>query len=327
MEENIQKILKDKNEDVVQFNFENNTSSPVAIDLFDTASLTTIPTSGSQQTTYTPSNDLLPSLPPSLLAQNPLTIVASDSTSPVLRLINTNTNTTENNFDNSVGFNNFSVDSIVVQSDDKIICGGSFLSYKSLPENCIIRLNSDGSKDLTFDNSIGFDSTVLSIVLQPDGKIICGGTFNSYKGFSDFFIVRLNSDGTKDLTFDNSIGFNTAVNTIVIQPDGKILIGGAFTTYKGLPENYIIRLNSDGTKDLTFDNSIGFDSAVFSIALQTDGKILVGGAFTTYKGISENRIIRLNSDGTKDLTFDNSIGFDSFFGVRNVALQPDGKII
>jgi len=329
MEKNVQELLKDKNEDVVQFNFENNTSSPVAIDLFDTASLLTIPTSGTQQTTYTPSNDLLPTLPRSLFAQNPNngTFIASDLTSPVLRLINTNTNTTENNFDNSIGFNNFSVDSIVLQPDGKILCGGSFQQYKGLFEFCIIRLNSDGTKDLTFDNSIGFNSTVDTIALQSDGKILCGGTFNAYKGLPNFFISRLNSDGSIDLTFDNSIGFDTSVNTIVIQPDGKILVGGAFTTYKGLVENCIIRLNSDGTKDLTFDNSIGFDLAVFSIALQSDSKILVGGAFTTYKGIAENRIIRLNSDGTKDLTFDNSIGFNSFLGVREIALQSDGKIL
>ena len=95
MEENIQDILKDKDENVVQLNFENNTSSPIAIDLFDTASLLTIPTSGTQQTTYTASNDLLPSLPPSLFAQNPNngTFIASDLVSPVLRLINTTTNT------------------------------------------------------------------------------------------------------------------------------------------------------------------------------------------------------------------------------------------
>jgi hypothetical protein len=70
MEENVQELLKDKDENVVQFNFENNTSSPVAITLFDTASLTTIPTSGSLTSTYTASNDLLPSLPPSILAHH-----------------------------------------------------------------------------------------------------------------------------------------------------------------------------------------------------------------------------------------------------------------
>jgi uncharacterized delta-60 repeat protein len=380
MEENVQELLKDKNEDVVQFNFENNTSNPVAIDLFDTASLLTIPTSGSTQTNYTSSGDLLPLLPPSILAENPNngTFIASDliNTSPVLRLINTTTYTTENTFNNSRGFDsdveqmvlqpdgkiiccgsfttykvgsinnriirlnsgggidstfdnsigfNTNVNSIALQPDGKILCSGNFTTYKGSTENRIIRLNSDGSKDLTFDNSIGFDNIVYFITLQPDGKILCGGQFSTYKGVSANSIIRLNSDGTKDLTFDNSIGFDQNVYSIVLQPDGKILCGGFFTTYKGVSANKIIRLNSDGSKDLTFDNSIGFNQIVFSVALQSDGKILVGGSFTTYKGLTENRIIRLNTDGTKDLTFDNSIGFDST--TLTIALQPDGKIL
>ena len=328
MEENVQELLKDKDENVVQFNFENNTSSPVAITLFDTASLITIPTSGSTTNTYTASNDLLPSLPPSLFALNPNngTFIASDITSPVLRLINTNTNTTENNFDNSIGFN-LPVRIIVLQPDGKILVGGVFTTYKIpfIQENRIIRLNSDGTKDLTFDNSIGFDNSVGSISIQPDGKILCGGAFTTYKGLPENNIIRLNSDGTKDLTFDNSIGFDAQVLSIALQTDGKIICGGTFTTYKGLTENKIIRLNSDGTKDLTFDNSIGFDDTVWSIVLQPDGKILCGGIFTTYKGLANIRIIRLNSDGTKDLTFDNSIGFNT--AVFSIVLQPDGRII
>ena len=326
MEENVQELLKDKNEEVVQFNFENNTSSPVAITLFDTASLITIPTSGTQQTTYTASNDLLPSLPPSLFAQNPNngTFIASDLTSPILRLINTTTNTIESDFDNTNGFNG-SVTVISLQTDGKILIGGQFSTYKGLTEIRIIRLNSDGSKDLTFDNSIGFNSNVIAIALQTDGKILVGGNFTTYKGLTENRIIRLNLDGTKDLTFDNSIGFNGGVNAIALQTDGKILIGGNFTTYKGLAENRIIRLNSDGSKDLTFDNSIGFNTNVFSIALQSDGKILVGGFFATYKGLTENKIIRLNSDGTKDLTFDNSIGFDG--SASSIIIQTDSKII
>ena len=326
MDENVKELLKDKNEEVVQFNFENNTSSPVAITLFDTASLTTIPTSGSLTTTYTASNDLFPSLPPSLFAQNSNngTFIAPQITSPVYRLVNTTTNTSENNFDNTIGFDSF-VQSIGLQSDGKILVGGNFTTYKGVSANRIIRLNSDGSKDLTFDNSIGFNSQVNAITIQSDGKILVGGSFSQYKGVTANRIIRLNSDGTKDLTFDNSVGFNNNVNSISIQSDGKILVGGNFTTYKGVSANRIIRLNSDGSKDLTFDNSIGFDSFVNTIVIQSDGKILVGGNFTTYKGVTANNIIRLNSDGTKDLTFDNSIGFTA--NVNSISIQSDGKIL
>ena len=106
MEENVQELLKDKDEDVVQFNFENNTSSPVVIDLFDTSSLTTIPTSGTSTTTYSTSNDLLPNVDAGFFSLNPNngTFIASDINKPIITIIDTTTNTTENNFDNSLGF-------------------------------------------------------------------------------------------------------------------------------------------------------------------------------------------------------------------------------
>ena len=326
MEENVQELLRDKDEDIVQFNFENNTSSPVVIDLFDTSSLTTIPTSGTSTTTYSNSNDLLPSVGQSLFSLNPNngTFIASGVLLPTITIIDTTTNTTQNNFDNSIGFNGF-VWAIAVQSDGKILVGGAFTTYKGISENFIIRLNSDGTKDVTFDNSIGFNNGVYSIAIQSDGKILVGGAFTTYKGLTEIRIIRLNSDGTKDVTFDNSIGFDNDVISIAIQSDGKIVCGGTFTFYKGVSANRIIRLNSDGTKDVTFDNSIGFDNDVYSIAIQSDGKIVCGGGFTTYKGLAENYIIRLNSDGTKDVAFDNSIGFDS--AVQSVAIQSDGKII
>jgi uncharacterized delta-60 repeat protein len=327
MEENIQDILANDEENVVQFDFENNTSSPVAITLFDSASLTTIPTSGNLQTSFSASNDLLPTLPPSLFAQNSNngTFIASDLTSPILRLLNTTTNTIENDFDNSVGFDNI-VLSIAIQPDGKILCVGSFTTYKGLTENYIIRLNSDGSKDLTFNNFIGFDNVTYSIALQPDGKILCVGAFTTYKGLPENFIIRLNSDGTKDLTFDNSIGFNNVVEAIAIQPDGKILVGGSFTTYKGISANGIIRLNSNGTIDLTFNYGTGFSvSDVISIAIQPDGKIICGGGFNSYNATPSNRIIRLNSNGTIDFTFNYGTGFN--FPVLDIAIQPDGKIL
>ena len=326
MEENVQQLLKDKDENVVQFNFENNTSSPIAITLFDTASLTTIPTSGTQQTTYTASNDLAPNLPPSFLELNPTNglILAGEVNNPYYRIVNSINNNTLNDFDNTNGFN-FTVRVISIQSDGKILVGGNFTTYKGLTENSIIRLNTDGTKDLSFNNSIGFNVQVSSISIQSDGKILVGGSFTTYKGLIENRIIRLNSDGTKDLTFDNSIGFNIAPTIISIQSDGKILCMGAFTSYKGLTENRIIRLNTDGTKDLTFDNSIGFNNTVLDINIQSDGKILVGGNFTTYKGLTENRIIRLNTDGTKDLTFDNSIGFNGF--VDNISIQSNGEIL
>jgi uncharacterized delta-60 repeat protein len=217
------------------------------------------------------------------------------------------------------------VNTIALQPDGKILVGGNFTSYNSTFSNYIIRLNSDGTIDGTFNIGSGFNSVVNIIKLQPDGKILVGGNFTSYNSTFSNYIIRLNSDGTIDNTFNIGNGFNGGVYTIALQPDGKILVGGFFNNYNSTFSTYIIRLNSDGTIDNTFNIGNGFNDGVLSIALQPDGKILVGGFFTFYNGTFRNRIIRLNSDGTIDNTFNIGSGFNG--GVTSIALQPDGKIL
>lgn len=227
-------------------------------------------------------------------------------------------------FFNGDGFNP-SVYATAYQPDGKILVGGEFSIYKGITENSLIRLNPDGTKDTSFNTGTGFNSQVNAIALQSDGKILVGGWLTSYNGITENRLIRLNPNGTKDTTFDIGTGFNWPVYSIVVQPNGKILVGGNFASYKGIAENKIIRLNSDGTKDTSFDTGTGFNNDVLSIVLQPDGKILVGGAFTTYKGIVENRIIRLNPDGTKDSSFNIGTGFNDH--VRTIALQTNGQII
>lgn len=132
--------------------------------------------------------------------------------------------------------------------------------------------------------------------------------------------------GDLDTSFNPGTGFDNNPQAIVFQTDGKILVGGFFTTYNGVTVNRIVRLNPDGSIDTSFATGTGFDSNVFALALQPDGKILVGGGFLTYNGTQVNRIARLNIDGSID---------NSFFGgtrangvVRTIEIQPaDGKII
>ncbi|SFB08361.1 delta-60 repeat domain-containing protein/Por secretion system C-terminal sorting domain-containing protein, partial [Flavobacterium swingsii] len=241
------------------------------------------------------------------------------------RIIRLNTDgTKDTTFTTGIGFNSV-VDDIAIQSDGKILVGGLFTTYQGVTQNRIIRLNSDGTKDTTFNTGTGFNNPVYAIAIQPDGKILVGGNFTTYKGVTQNRIIRLNTDGTKDTTFNTGTGFNNYVFAIAIQPDGKILVGGYFTTYKGVTQNYIIRLNSDGSKDSTFNIGTGFNSIVDDIAIQSDGKILVGGSFTTYQGVTQNGIIRLNSDGTKDTTFNTGTGFNDF--VSTITIQTDGKIL
>jgi uncharacterized delta-60 repeat protein len=220
-----------------------------------------------------------------------------------------------------------SVTAIAIQSDDKIICGGTFTSYNGTTRNRIIRLNVDGSLDSSFNVGTGFNINVNAIAIQSDGKIICGGTFTSYNGTTINRIIRLNVDGSLDSSFNVGIGFSSTVNSIAIQSDGKIICGGTFTSYNGTTRNRIVRLNSDGSLDSTFSVGSGFNAGtVNSIAIQSDGKIICGGTFTSYNGTTRNRIVRLNSDGSLDSTFSVGSGFNTGT-VNSIAIQSDDKII
>ena len=155
----------------------------------------------------------------------------------------------------------------------------------------------------SFGGSLGFNSTVYAIIPQADGKILVGGIFTIYNGVTENRIIRLNSDGSKDGTFVTGTGFNNNVLEIALQADGKILVGGSFTAYNGATEIRIIRLNSDGSKDATFATGTGFNSGVWAIAPQADGKILVGGNFSTYKGNSESAyLIKLHTEQSLSTT-------------------------
>jgi uncharacterized delta-60 repeat protein len=227
-------------------------------------------------------------------------------------------------FDVGTGANDW-VYTTSIQSDGKVIIGGRFTSYNGTGINRIARLNSDGSLDTTFDVGTGANSNVLTTSIQSDGKVIIGGDFTSYNGTSQNRIARLNSDGSLDTTFDVGTGANFTVQTTSIQSDGKVIIGGVFTSYNGTSQNRIARLNSDGSLDTTFDVGTGANSNVLTTSIQSDGKVIIGGEFTSYNGTGRNRIARLNSDGSLDTTFDVGTGANS--NVRTTSIQSDEKVI
>ena len=215
-----------------------------------------------------------------------------------------------------------------IQSDGKIIVGGDFTRYGgNIGRNRIARLNIDGSLDMSFDPGTGANDEVYWLVVLSDGKIMIGGEFTTYNGVTRNCIARLNSDGTLDATFDSSVGANGIIGNIAIQSDNKIVIGGYFTSYDGVGRSHIARLNTDGTLDATFNPGTGFNANIYGMDLQSDGKIVVGGNFTTYNGASVNYIARINSDGTRDATFNMGSGFNVFGFVYDLAVQTDDKIV
>jgi uncharacterized delta-60 repeat protein len=222
------------------------------------------------------------------------------------------------------------VQAIAVQSDRKIVVGGAFTQLYSqiglLPRSRIGRVYVDGSIDTAFD--LGLDNFVWTTAVQADGKILIGGDFTSVGGAARSHIARVNPDGSVDSSFDP--GADGEVLALVVQPDRKILVGGRFAHLGGgagtTPRSFIGRLNPDGTIDADFDP--GASDAVYSLALQPDGKILAAGLFERIggggMGLNTRRgVARLESDGTLDGSFD--AGATDF--VATVAVQPDGKIL
>lgn len=228
--------------------------------------------------------------------------------------------------------NNFNenVTTIQLQEDGKIILGGNFTSYSGTNINRIIRLNSDYSYDSSFNVGTGFDGQVWSSVVLPDGSIVFVGDFNTYNGVSVGKIAKLNSSGVLDTTFNTNIGsgFSTfGVNTIKITSDGKLLIGGNFVNFNGVSTARIVKLDFNGLRDNTFNIGTGFNSAVSVIEEDGNGQLFIGGFFTQYNGVNRNGLVKLNSGGTIDNTFNIGVGFQTSTDVRTINILDDGKIL
>ena len=241
------------------------------------------------------------------------------------------------------------INKIFIQPDGKILVGGFFTHAAGTLRNNLARFNADGTLDLTFSPSLSSDMEVLGIDAQPDGVILVsanisfrklsssGETLFAFGGFSydikplpdgrlllslNNFLRRVNVNNSFDFSFD--VPTNNPIRKILIQPDGKILVAGVFTTIRGETRGRIARLNADGTLDASFNPSGGANDTINDIALQPDGKIIIVGAFT---GVNFNTnykfIARLNTNGMLDTGFNPIVNGE----VTSVKLQPDGKIL
>jgi uncharacterized delta-60 repeat protein len=143
---------------------------------------------------------------------------------------------------------NANVCTVNIQSDGKIIIGGNFDSVNGISRGRVARLNPDGSLDTAFMNlGAGFNNGVYDLSLQPNGKILVGGWFTFFDQLPSNYIARLNTDGTLDLNFNPDKGPDYGVLAIVPQPDGKILIGGAFTHVNNGTFLQVARLDEKGS--------------------------------------------------------------------------------
>jgi uncharacterized delta-60 repeat protein len=260
--------------------------------------------------------------------QRTLTLLASAALSSMLLFAQPGT--LDTSFNPGTGANG-SVDDLVLQPDGKVIIVGNFTTVAGNARNRVARLNADGSLDTGFNPGAGADDLVTAVALQSDGKVLIGGFFTTVGGTARNFIARLNADGTLDNGFNPGTGANSAVLEVAAQPDGKVLIAGFFTSVNGTARGRVARLNADGTLDTGFTTGAGAGGNVLAMALQQDGKIVIGGEFVTYAGTSRNRIARLNENGSLDTGFTVGTGVGGpilgFTDVLAVAVQPDGKVI
>ncbi|MBK9593369.1 MAG: T9SS type A sorting domain-containing protein [Crocinitomicaceae bacterium] len=219
----------------------------------------------------------------------------------------------------------FNVRSVQLLSDGKLITAGDFSSYNEISAQKIARLNADGSIDEEFNQGSGFERIANVAAVLPDQKILVGGYYTSYNGTHTYGLARLHPDGEFDSTFFHGADPGGNISEIFVLPDGKILIGGGFYEMQGVMRYCIARLNEDGTVDTTFNPNGGFDDDVYAIDIQSDGKIIVGGRFTSFNSIPTNYIARLNVDGSLDTTFQTGTGFDHY--VYDLLITDDNKIL
>lgn len=235
-----------------------------------------------------------------------------------------NTGSIDTTFNMGAGFNN-TVYCMATQSDAKLIVGGDFTTYSGSNATRLARINVSGTLDTTFNVGAGPNGGVYDFKIQPDGKIVAVGNFTTYSGSSIAGIVRINTNGTRDTTFNVGTGFTGTPNAITMQSDGKFIVVGNMTNYSGSSITRILRINTNGTRDLTYNSGTGLSNTAYSIAIQSDDEIIVGGDFTTYSGSSVNRLVKINTDGTRDLSF--SPGTSQNGGIYTLELLSNNSLL
>ncbi len=243
----------------------------------------------------------------------------------------TSTGTVDAGFNPGTGFGG-GADDVVVLSNGQILANPDSKSgsYNSVAIGALVRINSDGTLDATYDSGVRIPGTVNTIVPAPNGAWIVGGDFDHVNGVARNDLARLNADGSLDLTFMNTgTGFNGAVNAVVMQADGKVIAGGAFTCFNGPSAHRIVRLDTAGARDSSFGIGSGFNDDVRSLALQADGDVLVGGRFSSYGDNFQQLLARLGPDGTLDGAFvanGDAAGWNDGDKIDTLMVLPNGDI-
>jgi uncharacterized delta-60 repeat protein len=236
------------------------------------------------------------------------------------RLIRLNTDGTyDPSFD--VGIQpNASIWSIKILTNGKVLVAGAFTSWNGVPTSRVVRLNADGSVDPTFSVGAGPNNSVGGLDLLGTGEIIITGGFTSISGSAALGYAKLNADGSNasGFTYNSFSGVSNSWSAPVVQDDDKVLLYSVFGTLR--------RINPDGSEDLSFIPGSASSGNINSVEYLSNGQILVGGSFSSYNGFSQPRLVRLNSDGSSDLSFTPGVNSGSNLRVAAIMELNSGNI-
>jgi len=223
------------------------------------------------------------------------------------------------------------VSALAVQPDDKAIVAGQFTSYNGKARSCIARATPSGPIDPSFDPGTGANGGwISSLALLPDGSgnMMIGGTFLQYNGAPRPYIACLTNNGLLNPTFAPSRDPDGPVWALAVGTSNQVVIAGDFLNIGEVPRAHIARYNADGSLDLSFDPSANApDDTVWCLALQPDGKVVIGGQFANLGSQSLSGLARLNADGSADTSFNANLGFGVDGIVYTVAVQGGTQIV
>lgn len=215
---------------------------------------------------------------------------------------------------------------VVLQSDGKVLVAGGL--HVGSAASGLVRLTASGSLDSGFAptalaGSFFGNYTDPNVLVQPDGKILLFGSL-SLAG-SPAYLVRLNPNGSQDTSFQLGAGPSGPPNTMGLQADGAILVGGSFNTFNGT-EKTLGRLTATGAADPAFAPKLQTKGAITTVLRQADGQLLLGGNFTELSGQPVHRVARLTVDGELDAAYAAAVGVLPSL-VTTMTLQADGKLL
>lgn len=187
------------------------------------------------------------------------------------------------------------VRALVIQDDDHIYVGSTYGQFPGLASRSLAVLDAQGQPREDFQLVAGPQGPVSAIALQPDGRILVGGAFSQYDTQVAPRVVRVLPNGSLDPSFDVGLGPDQVVTSLKLQSDGRLLVGGGFTTFNQQPRQRLVRLLPDGALDPLFDPDLSLDSWVETIALAPEGKLLVGGDFLSVSSQPVSRLARLHA--------------------------------